>query len=169
MNRIGLAGAVAIGLAAAMALAGGAGGQTPAKVGAPPLSLLQIMRASVEIPADGIWAATAKDRLTDAEWLLAEQDAINVIVSASLMANDGTGPKDKAWQANADYQAWAKAVQEDGVKLLAAARAKDLMKLQDAGDHLGGVCTDCHTQHRPETPSDGIARFPFYPAREMKK
>ena len=169
IGRWGLGAAAATGLGAVVMLAGAANGQAPAKLGAPPLSLLQIMRANVEIPADGIWAATPKDKLSDAEWLLAEQDATNLIASASYISAAGTGPKDKAWQANADYQGWARAVQDDGVKLLAAAKSKNLMALQDTGDHLAGVCQDCHDKYRPETPSDGVARFPFYPPREMKK
>ena len=82
----------------------GAVGSQPAKaVGSPPLTLLQIMRANVEIAADGIWAVTSNEKLSDPEWLLAEQDATNVVISASLMASAGNGPKDKAKQANADY------------------------------------------------------------------
>ena len=171
LNRIGFGAALAVGLGlgVAVALGGVADGQSPNRVGSPPLTLLQIMRANVEIPADGIWAVTPKEKLSDQEWLLAEQDAVNVIASASFIAGAGTGPKDKAWQANADYQAWAKDVQDDGVKLLAAAKAKDLMTLSDVGDHLAGVCQDCHTKYRPEPPSDGVARFPFYPPRELKK
>jgi hypothetical protein len=168
-RQIGLAAALALGLGAAALLGGAAGGQTPAKVGAPPLTLLQIMRANVEIPADGVWAVTSKDKLSDREWLLAEQDATNVIASASFIASAGIGPKDKGWQANANYQAWAKQVQDDGLKLLAAVKAKDLKALSDTGDHLAGVCQDCHDKYRPELPSDGIGRFPFYPPREMKK
>lgn len=169
MKRIGFGAALAIGLGAAVALGGAAGGQSTNTVGAPPLTLLQIMRANVEIPADGIWAVTSKDKLSDKEWLLAEQDAVNIIASASFVAGAGTGPQDMAWRSNADYQAWAKEMQDDGVKLLAAVKAKDLAKLADAGDHLGGVCQDCHTKYRPENPSDGVARFPFYPARELKE
>ncbi len=160
---------VAAALGSAFLLAGAAGGQTTTKVGAPPLTLLQIMRASVEVPADGVWGVTSKDKLSDQEWLLAEQDSTNLIVAASLIASAGNGPKDKGWQANANYQAWAKDVQDDAVKLLAAAKARDLKTLGETGDHLAGVCQDCHDKYRPEIPSDGVARFPFYPAREIKK
>ena len=133
-----------------------------------PLSLLQIMRANVEIPADGIWAASSSEKLSDQEWLLAEQDATNVIASASFVAVGGTGPKDKGWVANADWKAWTKDLQATGVTLLAAAKAKDQMKFANAGDHLDEVCEACHAKYRPESPSDGVGRFPFYPPRMMK-
>jgi hypothetical protein len=33
-----------------------------------PISLLDVMRASVEIPADGIWAAEGADKLSEDDW-----------------------------------------------------------------------------------------------------
>ena len=168
MNNRSLAAAVASGLVGAFLLAGAAGGQPAKTVGSPPVTLLQIMRANVEIAADGIWGVTSNEKLSDPEWLLAQQDATNVVISASLIAGAGNGPKDKTWQANADYQSWAKDVQDTGLKLMAAAKAKDLKALGDQGDHLAEVCQSCHDKYRPEIPSDGVARFPFYPARALK-
>jgi hypothetical protein len=34
---------------------------------------------------------------------------------------------------------------------------------------LNEVCQSCHTKYRPEAPSDGVARYPFYPKRELAK
>jgi hypothetical protein len=169
-NRTLLA-AMAGGLAAAVVLAGAAGSQPakPKTLGPPPLTLLQIMRASVEIPADGIWGVTSEEKLSAAQWSLAEQDATNIIASASLISTAGVGPKDKAKQAHANYQAWAKDVQVTGIKILAAAKAKDLKALGEHGDHLAEICQSCHDKYRPEIPSDGVQKFPFYPAREIKK
>ncbi len=167
-NRAAFAVTITAGLGAALLMASTVGGQPVKTVGAPPLTLLQIMRANVEIPADGVWGVTSEEKLSDAQWLLAEQDATNVIASASFIASAGAGPKDKAWQANANYQAWAKDVQDTGIKLLAATKAKDLKALGEAGDHLADVCQSCHDKYRPENPSDGIARFPFYPPRAIK-
>jgi hypothetical protein len=159
------AAAIAVGLIGAAALAGAASGQTSKGVAATPLTLLQLMRANVEIPADGVWAAQSADKLSDQDWLLAKQDAVNVIASPSFIASAGDGPKDRERQANADYQAWARDVQDTGIKLLAAVKAKDKMKLSDAADHLSEVCQNCHDKYRPEIPSDGVQRFPFYLAR----
>jgi cytochrome c556 len=126
------------------------------------------MRANVETAADGVWAAQSAEKLSAADWLLAEQDATNVIASASFIANAGIGPKDKAMQANADYQAWAKDVQDTGIKILAAVKAKDQMAMGAAADHLSDTCQACHDKYRPQVPSDGVVRFPFYPARVIK-
>jgi hypothetical protein len=169
MGKAGFVAALAGGLGAALLLAGAAGGQ-PAKGGfSTPLTTLQLMRANVEIPADGIWAAQSAEKLTDQDWLLADQDAVNIVAASSFIAAGGAGPKDRAWAANADYQAWAKDVQDTGLKILAAVKAKDQMKMADAADHLSEVCQSCHDKYRPEISSDGVQRFPFYPARVIKK
>jgi hypothetical protein len=160
-----------IGFAGLLLIAGVGSGQLSA-ASAPlttPLTLLELMRANVEIPADGIWAIESAAKLSDQEWLLAQQDAINIIASATFISTGGTGKQDRQWISNADYQAWARDVQQTGLQIRAAVRAKDQKKLADAADHLADVCQSCHDKYRPEKPSDGIARFPFYPARVMKK
>jgi hypothetical protein len=134
-----------------------------------PLTLLEIMRANVEIPAEGVWAVENEDKLSDEQWALAEQDAINIVASATFISTGGTGKKDREWVSNADWQTWTKDVQQTGTQIRAAVKAKDLKKLAEAGDHLVDVCQSCHDKYRPEIPSDGIMRFPFYPARVLKK
>jgi hypothetical protein len=161
---------LALGLAGISLFASAAGGQ-PSKSGplALPLTLLEIMRANVEIPADGIWAIENAKTLSDEEWLLADQDAINIVASATFISTGGIGKQDRAWVSNADWQNWARDVQQTGLQLRTAIKAKDQMKLMTAADHLVDVCQSCHDKYRPENPSDGIARFPFYPARVLKK
>src|SRR5579872_3131003 len=65
-----------------------------------PLSILEVMRAAIEIPADGLWAAQGAEKLTDEGWLLVEQDAIQLIGASSLVAHAGTGKNDAKWVAN---------------------------------------------------------------------
>jgi hypothetical protein len=38
-----------------------------------------------------------------------------------------------------------------------------------AADHLQEICEACHTKFRPQAPSDGVSRYPFYPKRELAK
>lgn len=156
-------------------LAAGCGPKPVEKAAAPPpaaplalpVSLVDVMRAEVEIPAEGIWNVTGNDKLTDQEWLLADQDAVGIIAAASLMTTPTTGAKDKVWMAGADWAGWSADIQKTGIALREAAKAKDLPKLMANGDHLLDVCTACHEKYRPEIPSDGVARFPFYPARKL--
>jgi hypothetical protein len=134
-----------------------------------PLSLLDLMRASVEIPADGIWEAEGADKLSDEDWQLADQDAVNLIVAASLISSAGTGKNDAKWVANADWQRWTRDLEKTALQIRAAVKATDKKKMAAAADHLQEVCESCHTKYRPQAPSDGVSRYPFYPKREPVK
>jgi Cytochrome C' len=135
-----------------------------------PLSLLDLMRAAIEVPAEGLWATEGAEKVTDEDWLLADQDAVQLIGATALMAKGGTaGKNDRKWAANADWQAWIKDMIETAVALRAAAKLKDTAKLAASGDHLQEICAACHAKYRPAEPSDGVARYPFYPKREFVK
>jgi Cytochrome C' len=134
-----------------------------------PLSILDLMRASVQIPADGIWAVQGAENLSDDDWLLADEDSVSLAGAAALISKPGTGKNDRKWVANADWQSWARDVQTTALAIRAAAKAKDLAKFSAAADHLSEVCQSCHTKYRPEAPSDDVARYPFYPKRELAK
>jgi hypothetical protein len=45
----------------------------------------------------------------------------------------------------------------------------DQKKMAAAADHLQEICEACHTKYRPQSPSDGVSRYPFYPKREPAK
>jgi hypothetical protein len=165
-------GAAGILLGAAVGLVGPALAAEPASKAPPlavPLSILDLMRASIEIPADGIWAAQGAERLSDDDWLLADEDSVSLAAAAALISKPGTGSNDRKWVANADWQSWVRDVQMTALKLRAAAKAKDSAKFSAAADHLSEVCQSCHTKYRPAAPSDGVARYPFYPKRELAK
>jgi hypothetical protein len=134
-----------------------------------PVSILDLMRASIEIPADGIWAAQGAEKLGDDDWLLADEDAVSLAGAASLISRPGTGKNDRKWVANADWQSWVRDVQTTALAIRAAAKAKDSSLFSKAAEHLSEVCQSCHTKYRPEAPSDGVARYPFYPKRELAK
>ena len=151
--------------------AGAAGPATPVAKAAPlvPVSLLDLMRASVEIPADGIWAAQGAEKLDEDDWLLVDEDSVSLAGAATLISKPGTGKNDRKWVANADWQSWVRDVQTTALAIRAAAKARDSAKFTAAADHLSEVCQSCHTKYRPEAPSDGVARYPFYPKRELAK
>lgn len=132
-----------------------------------PFPIRDFMRASVEIPSDGLWAAQGASMLSDDEWLLADQDSADLAAAATFMDVPGNGKDDEKWVTNADWQMWAADVQKTALQIRDAVKAKDLMKLSDGADHLAEICQACHDKYRPETPSDGIARFPFYPKRVL--
>jgi hypothetical protein len=134
-----------------------------------PISLLDVMRASVEIPADGIWAAEGADKLSEDDWQLADQDAVNLIAATTLLASAGTGQNDAKWVANPDWQTWVRDMEKTALQIRNAAKGKDQKKMAAAADHLQEICEACHTKYRPHSPSDGVSRYPFYPKRELAK
>jgi hypothetical protein len=131
------------------------------------LTTLEVMRAAVQIPADGIWAVQYEEKLSDPAWLLLDQDASDLAAAATLVSTPGSGKNDKAWAANADWQAWSLDLQKTALQVREAAKTRDLMKLQTSGDHLQEICQACHDKYRPQVPSDGVVRYPFYPKRVM--
>lgn len=147
----------------------GVGIATPAKSLTPPISLLDLMRASIEISADGLWAAEAADKLSDDEWRLADQDAVNLIAATSCISLLGAGNHDRIRAANADWQNWIRDMGETALQIRTAARVRDQTRFAALGDHLQEICSGCHGKYRPEMPSDGILRYPFYPKRELVK
>ncbi len=160
-----------LGLVNCLVFAAGLGIETatPVKSLTPPISLLDLMRASIEISADGIWAAEAADKLSDDEWLLADQDAVNLIAATSCISLLGTGNQDRIRAGNADWQSWIKDMRETALQIRTAARVRDQTRFAALGDHLQEICSGCHGKYRPEKPSDGILRYPFYPKRELVK
>ena len=177
MTRINGKIAAAIGIACLGSAAGlvvADGAQKPARAAtvhsaALPISLLDVMRASVEIPADGIWAAEAADKLSEDDWQLADQDAVNLISATTLLASGGTGRNDAKWVANADWQHWVSDMQKTALQIRSAVKEMDQKKMAASADHLQEICEACHTKYRPQAPSDGVSRYPFYPKRELAK
>ncbi len=121
----------------------------------------------MEIPADGIWAAQGADSLSDKEWLLADEDAVALANAASLISLPGTGKEDAARIARPDWGPWVLDIQKTALALRAAAKAKNKDKFGELADHLTETCQACHDKYRPQVDSDGISRYPFYPARML--
>jgi len=113
--------------------------------------------------------AEGADRLSEEDWQLADQDAVNLIVAATLISRAGTGKNDAKWVANADWQGWSRDLEKTALQIRAAVKAMDQKKMAAAADHLQEVCESCHTKYRPQAPSDGVSRYPFYPKREPAK
>jgi len=134
-----------------------------------PISVADLMRASIEVPADGIWAAEGSEKLSDEDWQLADQDSVNLVAATQLMSKAGTGKQDAKWVSAVDWQTWSREMQKTALQIRGAAKEMDQKKLAAAGDRLQELCEACHTKYRPQTPTDGISRYPFYPKRELPK
>jgi len=131
------------------------------------VSLNQVMVAMVDFAADGIWRPAASETpLTDRQWLYVQQDATNLVASASLMTSVGTGVNDAVWVEDPDWRRWSEEVQILALQALDAAGERDQARLAATGDRLVEVCEACHRAFKPGLPSMGVTRFPVYPKRE---
>jgi hypothetical protein len=132
-----------------------------------PIPINAVMVALVDFAADGIWRPVgAQFPLSDEQWLLAEQDAYNLIASTTLMTTAGTGSNDAAWVKDPDWRRWATEMQVVALEAKAAVDAKDQERLKLVGDRLVEICQACHQKFKPGLPSMGITRFPIYPKRD---
>jgi hypothetical protein len=125
------------------------------------------MVSLVDFAADGIWRPAVNEiGLSDEQWLLAEQDAYNLIASATLITTPGTGDNDLKWVQDPDWRRWATEMQIVALEAKAAVEAKDQERLKLVGDRLVEICQACHQKFKPGLPVMGITRFPIYPKRD---
>lgn len=140
--------------------------------GSAPLPLSQsinsVMVAMIDFAADGIWRPAASETpLTDAQWLLVQQDAVTISAAATLITLPGTGVNDADWVQADDWRRWSTEMRELGDEARIAAQIRDQTQLALVGDRLVEVCQACHTAYKPGLPSMGVTRFPLYPKREL--
>jgi hypothetical protein len=132
-----------------------------------PIPINAVMVALVDFAADGIWRPAVSDLpLSDEQWLLAEQDAYNLIASTTLITTAGTGTNDETWVKDPDWRRWASEMQVVAQEAKAAVDARDQERLRLVGDRLVELCQACHQKFKPGLPMMGITRFPIYPKRD---
>lgn len=132
-----------------------------------PVAINAVMVAQLDFAADGIWRpAASATPLTDAQWLLAEQDAVNLISAATLITTPGTGDSDALWVKDPEWRRWATEMQIVAIEAKAAVDNRDKERLALVGDRLVELCQACHQKFKPGLPVMGITRFPIYPKRD---
>lgn len=132
-----------------------------------PVPINAVMVAQLDFAADGIWRPAASVApLTDAQWLLAEQDAVNLISAATLITTPGTGGNDALWVQDPEWRRWASEMQTVALEAKGAIDNRDKERLALVGDRLVELCQACHQKFKPGLPTMGITRFPIYPKRD---
>jgi hypothetical protein len=159
--------------ASAYGVLGSAAGLAQAPVAPPhvalPISINSVMVALVDQAAHGIWDGANQDRdLTDREWLLIEQHALQLAAAGSVISLGGTGPADRGWMLSPAWQDWSNKLSAVALQAKEAVDAKSKVALRDAGDKLVDTCESCHTIFKPDLPTEGIMHQPHYPVVALR-
>ena len=124
------------------------------------VSINEMMVAFMDFAADGIWRPAARDELSDAEWLLVEQESVRLMLAATLTTMPGEGVNDLEWIADPDWRRYANEMRVLGFEARQSAQDHDMARLRLVGDRLVEVCQACHQDFKPDLPVMGYTRLP---------
>jgi hypothetical protein len=93
---------------------------------------------------------------TDADWENIIEHATQIAAAGALIRLEGTGPNDRTFVQQPDWQKFGAAVSNAGLAALKAAEAKNQGALVAANGQLVEACEGCHKRFKPALPSEGI-------------
>jgi hypothetical protein len=134
----------------------------PASSSAPtlqsPVSINAEMVRVVDHSAHQLWNAEKEGMApkTDADWDNIIEHATQIAAAGALIRLEGTGPNDRTFVQQPDWQKFAAAVSTAGLAALSAAEAKNQGALVTANGQLVDACEGCHKRFKPSLPSEGI-------------
>lgn len=123
-----------------------------------PVSINAEMVRVVDHAAHQLWNAETPEKApkTDADWENIVEHATQVAAAGALIRLEGTGPNDRTFVQNPDWQKFATAVSTAGIAALKAGEAKNQEALVAANGQLVEACESCHKRFKPALPSEGI-------------
>lgn len=125
-------------------------------------SINALMVALVDHSAHEVWEAGSATTLTGRDWQTAEQHAIQLIASGTLISLGGTGIADAGWVTAPAWQEWSQAMTDGALAARAAIQKVDQDALNDAGRTLVDACEGCHRAFKPDIPTEGLTHIPHY-------
>ena len=111
------------------------------------MSVNDFMVNVVAPTTDTIWGI--EDPQTDEEWQVYIDAANKIIAAGATLRNGGTGPNDRAWAADPEWQAFVDQLVAAGNVAKAAAESKDLEGMWTAGEVIYPPCEECHIKFHP--------------------
>ena len=87
---------------------------------------------------------------------------MQIVASGTLISMGGTGPADPGWAASPDWQEYAQQIRDVGTRAIGAVRSRSVGELESVGDSLAATCEACHTDFKPDLPTEGLAHTPHY-------
>ena len=123
-----------------------------------PVSINAEMVRVVDHAAHQLWNVEKEGMApkADADWENLEEHTTQVAAAGALIRLEGTGPNDRDWVQQADWQKWAAAVSDAGMAAFRAVETKNMQALVAANGQLVEACEGCHKQFKPQLPSEGI-------------
>jgi hypothetical protein len=123
-----------------------------------PVSINAEMVRVVDHAAHQLWNTEKEGNgpKTDADWENLQELTTQIAAAGALIRLEGTGPNDRDWVQQPDWQKWASAVSTAGVAASQAVQAKNMPALVEANGQLVEACEGCHKQFKPALPSEGI-------------
>ena len=123
-----------------------------------PVSINAEMVRVVDYAAHQLWN-TEKEGMapkTDADWERLVEHATQIAAAGALIRLEGTGPNDRTFVQQPDWQTFGAALSNAGLAALTAAEAKNQEALVAANGQLVEACEACHKRFKPALPSEGI-------------
>lgn len=123
-----------------------------------PVSINAEMVRIVDHAGHQLWNAEKPEMApkTDADWENIVEHATQIAAAGALIRLEGTGPNDRTFVQQPDWQKFAAAVSTAGLAALKAAEAKNQQALVAANGQLVEACEGCHKRFKPALPSEGI-------------
>lgn len=114
---------------------------------APTMSINDLMTTVIAPATDTLWGI--EDPQTDEDWQVFIDAANEVIDASEIMKIGGTGPDDKTWADDPEWDVFSDRLVGAGNDALAAANNKDIEAMFTAGEVLYPPCEECHIQFNP--------------------
>lgn len=125
-------------------------------------SINAMMVALVDHSAHELWEAGSATTLTSQEWRIAEQHAIQLVASGTLISLGGTGVADSGWVTAPEWQRWSQSMTDAALAARTAIQNLDQDALSNAGGALIDACDGCHQVFKPDIPTEGLTHVPHY-------
>jgi hypothetical protein len=124
-----------------------------------PVSINAEMVRIVDHAAHQLWNVEKEGQApkTDADWENLVEHATQISAAGALIRLEGTGPNDRTFVQQPEWQKFATAVSTAGLAALRAAETKDQTALVAANGQLVEACEGCHKKFKPALPSEGIS------------
>jgi hypothetical protein len=123
-----------------------------------PVSINAEMVRVVDHAAHQLWNVEREGMApkTDADWENIVEHATQVAAAGAVIRLVGTGPNDRTFVQQPDWQKFGAAMSNAGLAALSAAETKNQKALVAANSQLVEACEGCHKRFKPELPSEGI-------------